>query len=129
VSAPEPSIAVLLVEDNDVYRESLVFLLQRVDGLDVVGAVEDGGSALPACLELDPNVVVVDFRLPDLDGAEVAADLRARCPGIAVVFLSAAAGHDEYDAASSAGAALVRKDDGVEALVGAVRAAARRRRE
>ena len=54
----------LLVEDNDVYRDSLVFLLQRVDGLDVVGAVADGAAATPACLELDPDVVVVDFRLP-----------------------------------------------------------------
>jgi DNA-binding NarL/FixJ family response regulator len=129
VTLPDAPIEVLLVEDNDVYRESLVFLLGRVDGLDVVGAVADGAAATPACLELDPDIVVVDFRLPDIDGAEVAADLRARCPGIAVVFLSASAGQDEYDAASSAGAALVRKDEGVDALVRAVRAAAGRRRE
>ena len=129
MTLPDAPIGVLLVEDNDVYRESLVFLLGRVDGLDVVGAVADGAAATPACLELDPDIVVVDFRLPDIDGAEVAADLRARCPGIAVVFLSASAGQDEYDAASSAGAALVRKDEGVDALVRAVRAAAGRRRE
>jgi DNA-binding NarL/FixJ family response regulator len=129
VTLPDAPIGVLLVEDNDVYRESLVFLLGRVDGLDVVGAVADGAAATPACLELDPDIVVIDFRLPDIDGAEVAADLRARCPGIAVVFLSASAGQDEYDAASSAGAALVRKDEGVDALVRAVRTAAGRRRE
>ena len=125
----EPSIRVVLVEDNDVYRESLVFLLRRVDGLDVVGAVAVGARAAPACLEADADVVVVDFRLPDVDGAEVAADLRSRCPGAAVVFLSASAGEDEYDAASSVGAELVRKDEGVAALVSAVRAAAGRRRE
>jgi two-component system response regulator NreC len=129
VTAHETSIAVLLVEDNDVYRDSLVFLLRRVDGIEVVGAVADGNAATPACLELQPDVVVLDFRLPDIDGAEVAAELRERCPGVEVVFLSASAGKDEYDAASSAGAALVRKDEGVEALVGAVRAAAGRRRE
>lgn len=129
MTRPDAPIGVLLVEDNDVYRESLVFLLQRVDGLDVLGAVADGAAATPACLRLDPDVVVVDFRLPDIDGAEVADDLRERCPRTAVVFLSASAGQDEYDAASSAGAALVRKDEGVDALVGAVRAAAGRRRE
>jgi DNA-binding NarL/FixJ family response regulator len=129
VTLPDAPIEVLLVEDNDVYRESLVFLLGRVDGLDVVGAVADGAAATPACLELDPDIVVIDFRLPDIDGAEVAANLRDRCPGIAVVFLSASAGQDEYDAASSAGAALVRKDEGVDALVCAVRTAAGRRRE
>lgn len=125
----DTSIRVLLVEDSDIYRESLVFLLRSVRELDVVGAVADGAAATPACLELGPDVVVLDFRLPDIDGAEVAADLRERCPGVHVVFLSASAGPDEYDAASSAGAALVRKDEGVDVLVGAVRAAAGRRSE
>ena len=125
----ERSIRVLLVEDNDVYRESLVFLLQRVAGLDVVGAVATGAAAAPACSEAQADVVVVDFRLPDVDGAEVAADLSSRCPDAAVVFLSASAGQEEYDAASSTGAALVRKDEGIAALVSAVRAAAGRRRE
>jgi len=128
VTEPDGPIAVLLVEDNEVYRESLVFLLQRVDGLEVVGAVADGTSATPACFDLDPDVVVLDYRLPDVDGAEVAADLRERCPGVEIVFLSASAGREEYDAASGAGAALVRKDEGVDVLVRAVRAAAGRRR-
>jgi DNA-binding NarL/FixJ family response regulator len=129
VTSLDTPIRVLLVEDNDVYRESLVFLLRRVQGLDVVGAVAVGARAATVCLEARADVVVVDFRLPDVDGAEVAADLRSRCPAAAVVFLSASAGEDEYDAASSAGAELVRKDEGVAALVGAVRAAAGRRRE
>lgn len=129
MSVLERPIRVLLVEDNDVYRESLVFLLQRVAGLDVVGAVATGAAAVPACSAAQADVVVVDFRLPDVDGAEVAVDLGSRCPGAAIVFLSASAGQDEYDAASSTGAALVRKDEGVTALVRAVRAAAGRRSE
>ena len=129
MTAPRTPIRVVLVEDNDVYRESLVFLLQRVDELDVVGAVADGRSAVSACVENAPDVAVVDYRLPDHDGAEVAADLRACCPAVALVFLSASAGQDEYDAASSVGAALVRKDEGVDVLVEAVRAAAGRRPE
>lgn len=114
-------IRVLLVEDSEVYRESLVFLLRSRTGLDVVAAVADGAAALRAAREHEPDVVVLDFRLPDVDGGEVAESL-----GIPVVFLSASAGADEYDAASSAGAALVRKDEGIEALVQAVRAAAGR---
>jgi len=129
VTDPETPIRVLLVEDSDVYRESLMFLLRRVADLDVVGAVASGTAAVPACREHQPDVVVLDYRLPDVDGAEIATELRERCPGVEVVFLSASAGADEYDAASSAGAALVRKDEGVDALVSAVRAAARRRRE
>ena len=117
-------IRVLLVEDNDVFRESLVFLLRRQADVEVVGAVADGSSAAPACAELEAEVVVIDYRLPDVDGAEVAEAVRDRCPGASVVFLSASAGTEEHEAARSSGAPLVRKDEGVDALVDAVRAAA-----
>ncbi len=126
MSEVEPPIRVLLVDDSDVYRESLVFLLGSRADLDVVGAVADGAAAVRACQELDPDVVVLDYRLPDVDGAAVVEHLRAEAARAAIVFLSASAGRDEYDAASSADAALVRKDDGVDALVRAVRAAAGR---
>ena len=116
-------IRVLLVEDSDVYRESLVFLLAARGDVDVVAAVADGASAVRAFAEHAPDVVVLDYRLPDVDGAAVAAELDV---GACIVFLSASAGRDEYDAASSAGAALVRKDEGMDALVDAVRKAAGR---
>lgn len=126
MTEPTAPIRVLLVEDSDVYRDSLVFLLETRQGLEVVAAVSDGAAALRAFREHTPDVVVLDYRLPDVDGATVAAELRDDAPHAAVVFLSASAGSEEYDAASSAGAALVRKDEGIDALVRAVRAAAGR---
>ena len=117
---PAP-IRVLLVEDSDVYRDSLVFLLGTRMGLEVVAAVADGAAALESFRAHRPDVVILDYRLPDVDGGVVASEIDS-----AVVFLSASAGREEYDAASSAGAALVRKDEGVDALVRAVRAAAGR---
>ena len=119
-------VRVLLVEDSDVYRESLVYLLRMRRDVEVVAAVADGASAVRACRELEPDVVVLDYRLPDVDGAEVASQLGTDGSRAAIVYLSASAGRDEYDAASSAGAPLVRKDEGVDALVRAVHAAARR---
>ena len=116
-------IRVLLVEDSDVYRESLVVLLGRVAGIEVVGAVATGGAAAAACEELRADVVVIDYRLPDVDGAEAAADVRERCARASIVFLSASAGQRESLAARRSGSALVRKDEGVDALVEAVRAA------
>lgn len=120
-------IRVLLVEDSDVYRDSLVFLLGRQDGLEVVGAVADGSSAARACAELAADIVVLDYRLPDIDGAEAAEDVRNACPEAAVVFLSASAGDEEYEAARVAGAPLVRKDEGIDRLVDTVRAVAAER--
>ena len=122
------AIRVLLVEDNDVYRESLAFLLARYDGLEIVGAVGMGGSAARSCAELRADVVVIDYRLPDIDGTEAAAEVRERCPNASIVFLSASAGQDEVDAARRSGTPLVRKDEGVDVLVGAVRGAAERMR-
>ena len=121
-----PPVRVLLVEDSDVYRESLVFLLGRDGRLEVIGAVPDGTSAAPACAEREPDVVVIDYRLPDMDGFEAAASVQAARPGVAIVFLSASAGQAEYDAAQRSGAALVRKDDGVAAVVDAIATAAGR---
>jgi DNA-binding NarL/FixJ family response regulator len=126
VSGLEPPIRVLLVEDSDVYRESLTFLLDARGELEVVGAVGDGRSALRSSRELRPDVVVLDYRLPDLDGAAVVEELGTGGDRPRIVFLSASAGRDEYDAASSAGAVLVRKDEGLDALVSAIRAAAGR---
>ncbi len=121
VTEPAEPIRVLLVEDSEVYRDSLVFLLGTRADVDVVAAVGDGASAVEASREHEPDVVVLDYRLPDVDGATVASELSGP-----VVFLSASAGRDEYDAASSAGAALVRKDEGIDALLAAIRAAAGR---
>jgi DNA-binding NarL/FixJ family response regulator len=126
VTETDEPVRVLLVEDSDVYRESLVYLLRMRRDVEVVAAVADGASAVRASRELEPDVVVLDYRLPDVDGAEVASQLDADGSRAAIVYLSASAGRDEYDAASSAGAPLVRKDEGVDALLRAVHAAARR---
>ncbi len=117
------AIRVLLVEDSDVYRDSLVFLLGRAPGIEVVGAVATGAAAAGASAELRADVVVIDYRLPDVDGSAAADDVRERSPDAAVVFLSASAGQEELDAARGQGVALVRKDEGIDILVGAVRAA------
>ena len=114
----------LLVEDNDVYRESLELLLDRHEGIEVVGAVALGGAAATTCAEREAEVVVIDYRLPDVDGSVAAEEVRERCPEAAIVFLSASAGGEERDAARSAGVALVRKDEGIDILVDAVLAAA-----
>ncbi len=78
MSTPDGPIRVLLVEDNDVYRDSLVFLLGARAELEVVGAEGTGEGAIRRARELEPDVSVVDFRLPDIDGADGSREPRER---------------------------------------------------
>jgi DNA-binding NarL/FixJ family response regulator len=117
------TIRVLLVEDNEAYRDSLAFLLGLRDGIEVAGGVATGHEAAAACRELGVDVAVVDLRLPDIGGVEAAENVRQRCPRTTVVFLSASAG--DRDGPHLAGHRLVRKDEGVDALVQAIVEAAR----
>jgi two-component system response regulator DesR len=121
VDAP---IRVVLVEDSDAYRGTIAFLLGRIDGVEVVGEVAEGADAAGVCRETGADVAVLDYRLPDVSGPAVAAEIRERCPDVGVVFLSAFSGPNEREAARIAGVRLVRKDEGVDALVEAIREAA-----
>src|SRR6185437_895887 len=81
-------IRILLVEDNEVFREALELLLGLRSDIEVVASVGDGTEAVPACLEHDPDVILMDFRMPGLDGVQATAAVRAACPGVAVVCLT-----------------------------------------
>ena len=124
--AGEP-IGVLLVEDNDVFRQALELMLEVTPDIRVMAAVSDGESALEVCPRLDPDVVVVDYRLPGLDGVETTTALRSACPRSSVVVLTAAAETGEVQALLDAGAvACLTKDRGLDEIVGAIRDAAGR---
>jgi DNA-binding NarL/FixJ family response regulator len=118
------AVRLLLVEDNDVYRSSLELLLALQDDLEVVGAVRTGNAASAAAAELRPDVVVMDYRLPGLDGAEATRAVIASS-GAAVVCLTAEATTEERAKIVTAGAvALVEKGGPIEALASVIRVAA-----
>jgi DNA-binding NarL/FixJ family response regulator len=118
-------IDVAIVEDNDVFREALEILLGLAPDLNVVASVPSGREALAACPGADPDVVLVDYRLPDLDGVETTRAILAACPRAAVVALTAAADAPEIAALLDAGAvACLTKDRGLDEIVAAIRAAA-----
>jgi two-component system nitrate/nitrite response regulator NarP len=118
-------IGVVLVEDNDVFRETLELLLDVTPDLQVIASVPDGRSALDVCQRVDPDVVVMDYRLPELDGVEVTGAIRRACPEAAVVVLTGGADPGELAALREAGAvACLTKDQDLEAIAGAIREAA-----
>jgi DNA-binding NarL/FixJ family response regulator len=125
--ARDEPIEVVLVEDNDVFREALELMLEVTPDIRVVAAVGNGEKALDVCPRVDPDVVLVDYRLPGLDGVETTAGIRSVCPRASVVVLTAAAEASEIQALLDAGAvACLRKDTGLDEIVGAIREAAGR---
>jgi two-component system response regulator DesR len=118
-------IRVVLVEDNKVFREALELLLGLRDDIEVVASVADGSEAVPACREHRPDVVVMDYRLPGLDGVQATRAVRAACPEASVVVLTASANLREMDALREAGAvACLTKDTDLEEIIGTIQRAA-----
>jgi DNA-binding NarL/FixJ family response regulator len=112
---------VLLVEDNEVYRSTLELLLDGRDGIEIVGSVEDGRDAAAAAASLLPDVVLMDFRLPGIDGAEATAAVLAAAPRAAILCLTAEATVDDREAVLAAGAVgMIEKGRPTDELVRAI---------
>jgi DNA-binding NarL/FixJ family response regulator len=118
-------VRIVLVEDNAVFREALELLFSLRDDVEVVASVADGSAAVPACVEHDPDVVVMDYRLPGLDGVQATRAVREACPAAAVVCLTASADGTEIEALRQAGATTcLTKDQELEEIVAAIKHAA-----
>ncbi len=118
-------VRVVLVEDNDVFRDALELLLGMRGDVEVVASVGDGSAAIAAALEHRPDVVVMDYRLPGMDGIQATSELMAALPGVAVVALTASANEGERAALCAAGAVqCLTKDQELDEIVAAIRQAA-----
>ena len=123
--AGDERIRIVIVEDNAVFREALELLLGLRSNLLVVASVSDGEAAVPACREHNPDVALMDYRLPGLDGIEATRALKEACPSVAVVALTASANRDEMEALKEAGAvACLTKDQELDEIVDAIHRAA-----
>ena len=114
-------IRVVLVEDNEVFREALELLLGLRSDVEVVASVGTGPEAVPACRDNHPDVVLMDYRLPGLDGVQATRAVLEACPGTAVVGLTASANVREMEALRDAGAvACLTKDQELDDIVAAI---------
>ena len=117
-------VRVLLVEDNDTFRETLELLFWLRDEVDVVGSVSSGDKAVPLVTELQPDVVLMDYRMPGLNGAEATRAILAAYPAARVVCLSASVTLDEVEEVKRAGAvACITKDEDFDRLVATIKEA------
>jgi DNA-binding NarL/FixJ family response regulator len=118
---------VVLVEDNQMFRETLELLLGLREGLDVVAAVPTGNEAPDVCARLRPDVVLMDYRMPGLNGAQATEAVLRASPESRVVCLTASVSRKEVAQLEAAGAvACISKDGDLDAIVAAIHDAAGR---
>jgi DNA-binding NarL/FixJ family response regulator len=111
-------VRVAIVEDNDVFRETLELLFGMREEVEVVGSASTGDDAPELCRRLQPDVVLMDYRMPGLNGADATRAVLAAAPGTKVVCLTASVTSEEVDEVFMAGAVMcVTKDEEFDRLV------------
>lgn len=120
-----PRIRVLIVDDQALFRSGIAALLGTQDGISVVGVARDGIDAVERARKLLPDVVLMDVRMPVMDGITATAKITARHPSVHVVMLASVQTDESVVEAMRAGAVgYVHKDAGREELVNAIQRAA-----
>jgi len=123
---PSDIINVLIADDHLVVREGLRLILGMEEDLNVVGEAEDGQTAVRLAGELQPDVVLMDLRMPGMGGLEAIEQILARWPAMAIVILTTYNEDELMMRGLGAGArGFLLKDTGREALFNTIRAAAR----
>ena len=117
------TIRVLLADDHALMREGLRALLTTTADIEVVGEVRTGREAERQVLQINPDVVLMDVAMPDLNGIEAARLIHAKCPAVRIVMLSMHATAEYVYRAFEAGACgYLLKEVAVEEVITAVRA-------
>jgi DNA-binding NarL/FixJ family response regulator len=100
----EEALRVLLADDHPVYRDGLAMMLRATGGFEVVAVAANGREAVEAAGEHAPDVVVMDLRMPDVDGIEATRRILAQSPRTGVLVLTMYEDDDSVFAAMRAGA-------------------------
>jgi NarL family two-component system response regulator YdfI len=121
-----PPIRILIADDHLIVRQGLRLILETENGLELVGEASDGAEAIQRCAELKPDVVLMDLRMPGMDGLTAIEHLRVDHPQIAVVILTTFNEDELMLRGLRAGAkGYLLKDTDRQTLFSAIRAAAR----
>ena len=119
---PPQKIRLLVVDDHFVVRIGLTSALNLEPDMEVVGEAKDGREAVAAFERHRPDVVIMDYQLPHLNGAEATTALRAKFPDVRVIILSVYKGEEDVHRAVQAGAAgYLPKSSEPQELLDAIR--------
>jgi two-component system, NarL family, response regulator LiaR len=117
------SIRILIVEDQRIVRDGLIALLEDEPEIAIVGETADGAQAVEAYARLQPDVVLMDLQMPEMDGAEATRRIRATDPDARILVLTTYATDEFIFKALRAGArGYLLKDVSADDLLAAIRA-------
>jgi DNA-binding NarL/FixJ family response regulator len=121
-ATPSQVARLLIADDHALVREGLRTMLSGEDGIEVIAEAKDGQQALTLCRELKPDLVLMDVRMPVMDGLQATRKIKAEMPKTSVMMVTMHENPDYLFEAVKAGAAgYVLKDASGERLLGAVR--------
>lgn len=117
-------IRVMLVDDHAMVRRGLATFLQIFDDLELVGEADDGAAAVRLCARIQPDVILMDMVMPEMDGITATHAIRQQFPMVQVIALTSFKEEGLVQEALQAGAiGYLLKDVSAEELVQAIRAA------
>ena len=111
MSLASPSVRVLLVDDQPQFRRAAALLIRTTDGLTLAGEAGSGEEAVALARKLTPDLVVMDVRLPGIDGTEATRQILAERPGTKVILVSTYEAADLPDVDHCGATRFVRKQD------------------
>src|ERR1700676_2865521 len=113
---------ILLVDDNSIVRRQLRFYLETATGFEISGEAINGRDAIEKAQELSPDLIILDFTMPMMNGLEAAKTLRAMMPEVPLILFTVhRSANLESDACVAGISAVISKVEGVTALVDRVR--------
>lgn len=114
---------ILIADDHEIVCQGLHTMLEREPKFKIVGEARDGVEAVRAAKKLQPNVVIMDVRMPKMDGVNACQEIRQSCPQTAVLMLSVYESEAEIYSSIEAGASgYMLKDSSPQDLVSAIEA-------
>ena len=117
--SPPPSgsaVRVLIADDHDLFANSLMSVMSEDDRVEVIGIAENGQEAVRLTDELRPDVILMDLRMPVMDGLEATRRIREAHPATQILLLTGTDTPIESEAIAAGASAFLRKESGVDEL-------------